>query len=67
MPTGQKRAPDLTVDGYEPPRVCWGLNSGPLKEQPVLLTSELALQPCVTESLTVQCNFQYDFLLIRTT
>jgi hypothetical protein len=29
-PAGQKRAPDLTIDGYEPPCGCWELNSGPV-------------------------------------
>ena len=45
---GQKRAPDLLtrVTGYyEPPRVCWELHQGPLREQPVLLTAELSLWP----------------------
>ena len=30
MPAGQQRAPDLIIDGCEPPCGCWGLNSGPL-------------------------------------
>ena len=29
----------------ELPYWCWGLNPGPLEEQPVLLTTELSLQP----------------------
>jgi hypothetical protein len=42
----QKRASDPITDGYEPPRGCWELNSGPLEEQPVLLITEpLSLQP----------------------
>jgi len=45
MPAGQKRAPDLIIGGYEPPCGCWELNSGPLEEQTVLLTSEPSLQP----------------------
>jgi hypothetical protein len=45
MPVGQKRASDLITDGCESPWGCWELNSGPLKEQSVLLTSETALQP----------------------
>uniref|UniRef100_A0A8I5ZQ82 Uncharacterized protein n=1 Tax=Rattus norvegicus TaxID=10116 RepID=A0A8I5ZQ82_RAT len=45
MPAGQKRAPDLIIDGCEPPCGCWELNSGPLEEQTVLLTSEPSLQP----------------------
>jgi len=44
-PAGQKRAPDLIIDGCEPPCGCWELNSGPLEEQTVLLTSEPSLQP----------------------
>ena len=45
MPAGQKRALDHINYGYEPPRGCWELNSGPLEEQSVLLTSEPSLQP----------------------
>ncbi|CAO2614112.1 hypothetical protein LEMLEM_LOCUS16408 [Lemmus lemmus] len=45
MPSGQKRTPDLITDGCEPPYGCCELNSGPLEEQPVLLTSEPSLQP----------------------
>ena len=41
----QKRASDLITDGYEPPCGCWDLNSGPLEEQLVLLTTEPSLQP----------------------
>jgi hypothetical protein len=40
MPAGQKWAPDLSIDGCEPLCGCWELNSGPLKEQPVLLTAK---------------------------
>jgi hypothetical protein len=40
MPTHQKRAPDPITDGCELPRGCWELNSGPLEEQSVHLTSE---------------------------
>jgi hypothetical protein len=32
------------ADGCEPPCGCWDLNSGPLKEQSVLLTAEPSLQ-----------------------
>ena len=35
MSAGQKRAPDLIMDGCEPPCGCWELNSGPQEEQPV--------------------------------
>jgi hypothetical protein len=43
--THQKRASDSITDGCEPPCSCWELNSGPLEEQSVLLTTELSLQP----------------------
>jgi hypothetical protein len=42
---GQKRAPDLIIEGYELPCGCWKLNSEPLEEQSVLLTTEPSLQP----------------------
>ena len=45
MSAGQKRAPDLIIDGCESPYDCWELNSGPLEEHPVLLTAEPSLQP----------------------
>ena len=45
MPEGQKRAPDLIIDGCEPPCGCWEPNSGPLEEQAMLLPSEPSLQP----------------------
>ncbi|XP_075801518.1 ephrin type-A receptor 10 isoform X3 [Microtus pennsylvanicus] len=38
-------APDLIIDGCEPSCGCWELNSGPLEQQSVLLTSEPSLQP----------------------
>ena len=49
-PAGQKRASDPITDGYEPPCGCWELNSGPQKEQSVLLTSEPSLQPLTSFS-----------------
>ena len=45
MPAAQKTAPDPITDGYEPPCGFWELNSGPLEEQPVFLTTEPSLQP----------------------
>jgi hypothetical protein len=33
------------MDGCEPPCGCWDLNSGPLEEQSVLLTTEPSHQP----------------------
>ena len=44
LQTHQKKASDLIVDGYEPLCGCWKLNSGPLEELSVLLTSEPSLQ-----------------------
>jgi hypothetical protein len=41
--THQKKAPD----SCEPPCVYWELNSGPLEEQSVLLTTEPSLQSSV--------------------
>ena len=44
-PACQKRARDHIADGCGPPCGYWGLNSGPLEEQTVLLTTEPSLQP----------------------
>ena len=44
-PVCQKRTSDHTIDGYGPLHWCWELNSGPLEEQTVLLTTEPSLQP----------------------
>jgi hypothetical protein len=41
----QKRASDPIKNGCEPPCGCWDLNSGPLEEQSVLLTTDPSLQP----------------------
>ena len=43
--THQERASDFVMDGCVPPCGCWDLNSGPLEEQSVLLTTEPSLQP----------------------
>jgi hypothetical protein len=45
MPAWQKRASDPITDGCKPPWGFWELNSGPLEEQPELLTSKPSLQP----------------------
>jgi hypothetical protein len=45
LQTHQKRASDFITDGCEPPCGCWDLNSGPLEDQSVLLTTEPSLQP----------------------
>ena len=39
------RVTDTLIDGPEPPCGCWESNSGPLEDQPMLLTTELAHQP----------------------
>jgi hypothetical protein len=44
LQTHQKRASDPATDGCESPCGCWALNSGPLEEQSVLLTTEPSLQ-----------------------
>jgi len=46
-PTCQKKLPGPITDSCEPPCGCWELNSGPLEEQPLLLTSGPSLQPLV--------------------
>jgi hypothetical protein len=48
LQTHQKRASDPITDGCEPPCGCWDLNSGPLEEQSVLLTTGTTLQPYQT-------------------
>ena len=46
-PVYQERAPDLIIDGCEPPGGSWEWNLGPPEEQIVLLSSERSLWPCV--------------------
>jgi hypothetical protein len=41
----QKRASNFITDGCESPCGCWELNSGPLDEQLVFLTTVPFLQP----------------------
>jgi len=57
--THQKRASDPITDGCEPPCGCWELNSGPLEEQRVILTSEPSLQPIWTEAVSSVVSHQY--------
>jgi hypothetical protein len=46
LQTLQKRHQIFVTDGCEPPPCgCWDLNSGPLEEQSVLLTTEPSHQP----------------------
>ena len=52
----QKKTSDLITDGDEPPCGCWKLNSGPLEEQGVLLTTEPSLQPPPTQYWFICCE-----------
>jgi hypothetical protein len=63
LQTHQKRASDPITDGCEPPCGCWEVNSGPLEEQPVLLTTEPSLQP--RSSTFHLCLFMLDTELSR--
>ena len=56
LQTPQKRASDLTTDGFEPLCGCWDLNSGPSEDQSVLLTTEPSLQPLVRVSIPAQTS-----------
>ena len=62
-PACQKMASDPITDGCEPPCSCWELNSGPLEEQSVLLTTELSLQP---PSLLFSCPTYCPFSALPT-
>jgi hypothetical protein len=64
MSTHQKKASDPTTDGCEPPCGCWKLNSGPLEEQLVLLTTEPSLQPpsFLFQSLHFIFNYLFEVL-----
>jgi hypothetical protein len=44
---------DTITDVWEPPCGCWDLNSEPLEEQSVLLTTEPSLQPQVLKLLEI--------------
>jgi hypothetical protein len=46
-PEGLKRTSDPLIDGFEPPHGYWELNSGPLEEQPMLLTAVTSHQPSI--------------------
>jgi len=45
LQTNQKRASDSNTGGCESLCGCWALNSGPLKEQSVLSSTEPSFQP----------------------
>jgi hypothetical protein len=59
---------DLIIDGCEPPCGCWELNSGPLEDESVLLTSKPSLQPTSLNSLKkkIDTYFQRHALLAST-
>ena len=63
LQTHQKRVSDPITDGWEPPCGCWELNSGPLEEQPMLLTAEPSLQTGLEFLLT----FKRVFFFLRFT
>ena len=54
--THQKRAYDPIADVCEPPCGCWELNSGPLEEQSMLLTTEPSLQPRALHLFLLLCT-----------
>ena len=62
MTAGQKRAPDPITDGCEPICGCWELNSGPMEEQAMLLTSEPSLQPLAKIFFLRFIYYLYNFL-----
>lgn len=56
VPAGQKRSPDLTIDGHEPQCGCWTF-----ERTPVLLTSELSAVPqkvFIINELIGSCSVQ---------
>ena len=59
----QKRASlDPITDGCKPLRGCWELNSEPLREQSVLLTTEPSLQPPQDSNCSGHERFQDEVL-----
>jgi hypothetical protein len=50
----QKMASDPITDGCELPCGCWELNSVPLEEQSVLLTTDPSLQPHILNFLNIE-------------
>ena len=57
--THYKRASDPITNGYELRCGCWELNLGPLEDQPVLLTTETFLQPCLPCSYRLICELSF--------
>lgn len=50
----RRRHQILQMDGFDSPCGCWALNSGPLEEELVLLTSR-AISPCPDEDFKISC------------
>jgi hypothetical protein len=74
LQTYQKRALDLLTDGCKPSCGCSELNSGPLEEPSVLLTTEPSLQPqqllflsALLDSLDTKITSIYYYCLAGTT
>ncbi|XP_063128210.1 dynein regulatory complex protein 8 isoform X2 [Rattus norvegicus] len=68
LQTHQKRTSDPITDGCELPCSCWELNSGPLEEQSVLLTTEPSLQPEISNFISQPaecCNYREIGTIIR--
>jgi hypothetical protein len=55
---------DPITDGCEPPCSCWELNSGPLEEQSVLLTSEPQGVSFLEDNISVSDKINLCMLLI---
>lgn len=62
--TPEKGTGSIT-DGCEPPCGCWELNSNPLEEQSVLLTSEPPLQPSVRSYIPCRHGLDHGHLSER--
>ena len=66
LQTHQQRVSDLITDGRELPCGCWKLNSGPLEEQLVLLTTEPSLSSSHSQRfLTSSCPLTSFVLGVR--
>jgi hypothetical protein len=60
IPTHQKRASELIIDGCEPPCGCWEFNSGLLEEQPVLLPISVTFKAPIIHILEFKgCGKKY--------
>ncbi|EDM03409.1 rCG61825 [Rattus norvegicus] len=59
LQTHQKRASDPITDGCEPPCVAGNLNSGPLQEQSVLLTTEPSITPAPHYGICIWASLNF--------